>query len=213
METEEDHINAIDDGIELHTTNENNKEIECHASPLSIETNSQPISTCSTPTPTTPIPSPFAIDSVGSPVHLAKNVAINEQISLPKLRLNITLASDPALQPEAKDIKCIRANAADNYKNHPDTDDELHEIHSDEELAPAFKIQIITDDDERPPPEKIRRKDDQVQVTIPNKAPPLRSNVSEHSPRIPTFICAPCGIKFSSLSTLEAHQTYYCSHK
>lgn len=27
------------------------------------------------------------------------------------------------------------------------------------------------------------------------------------------FICPPCGIKFSSASTLEAHQTYYCSHR
>lgn len=27
------------------------------------------------------------------------------------------------------------------------------------------------------------------------------------------FVCPPCGIKFSSLSTLEAHQTYYCSHR
>lgn len=27
------------------------------------------------------------------------------------------------------------------------------------------------------------------------------------------FICLPCGIRFSSLSTLEAHQTYYCTHR
>lgn len=26
-------------------------------------------------------------------------------------------------------------------------------------------------------------------------------------------MCNPCGIRFSSLSTLEAHQTYYCSHR
>lgn len=26
-------------------------------------------------------------------------------------------------------------------------------------------------------------------------------------------MCAPCGIRFSSASTLEAHQTYYCSHR
>ncbi|XP_017778791.1 PREDICTED: zinc finger protein ush isoform X3 [Nicrophorus vespilloides] len=30
---------------------------------------------------------------------------------------------------------------------------------------------------------------------------------------IPIFFCQPCGIRFSSLSTLEAHQTYYCSHR
>jgi zinc finger protein ZFPM1 len=27
------------------------------------------------------------------------------------------------------------------------------------------------------------------------------------------FMCTPCGIRFSSHSTLEAHQTYYCSHR
>ncbi|XP_073986653.1 zinc finger protein ush isoform X3 [Rhodnius prolixus] len=29
----------------------------------------------------------------------------------------------------------------------------------------------------------------------------------------PVYVCTPCGIRFSSLSTLEAHQTYYCSHR
>jgi hypothetical protein len=32
-------------------------------------------------------------------------------------------------------------------------------------------------------------------------------------PPVPVFMCNPCGIRFSSLSTLEAHQTYYCSHR
>ncbi|CAG9825302.1 unnamed protein product [Phaedon cochleariae] len=32
-------------------------------------------------------------------------------------------------------------------------------------------------------------------------------------PAVPIFQCPPCGIRFSSLSTLEAHQTYYCSHR
>lgn len=27
------------------------------------------------------------------------------------------------------------------------------------------------------------------------------------------YVCQPCGIRFSSMSTLEAHQTYYCSHR
>lgn len=33
------------------------------------------------------------------------------------------------------------------------------------------------------------------------------------TPRITVYTCIPCGIKFSSASTLEAHQTYYCSHR
>ncbi|XP_076257012.1 zinc finger protein ush isoform X2 [Rhynchophorus ferrugineus] len=32
-------------------------------------------------------------------------------------------------------------------------------------------------------------------------------------PSVPVYQCSPCGIRFSSLSTLEAHQTYYCSHR
>lgn len=41
----------------------------------------------------------------------------------------------------------------------------------------------------------------------------LKSPIVDMSPRIPVFMCHPCGIRFSSLSTLEAHQTYYCSHR
>lgn len=29
----------------------------------------------------------------------------------------------------------------------------------------------------------------------------------------PGFVCAPCGIRYSSLSTLQAHQDHYCSHR
>ena len=38
-------------------------------------------------------------------------------------------------------------------------------------------------------------------------------DVSVCVPPVPVFMCNPCGIRFSSLSTLEAHQTYYCSHR
>lgn len=37
--------------------------------------------------------------------------------------------------------------------------------------------------------------------------------VEGRQPTVPVFQCPPCGIRFSSLSTLEAHQTYYCSHR
>ncbi|KAJ8876812.1 hypothetical protein PR048_021259 [Dryococelus australis] len=36
---------------------------------------------------------------------------------------------------------------------------------------------------------------------------------SLESRQAPVYMCTPCGIRFSSLSTLEAHQTYYCSHR
>lgn len=33
-------------------------------------------------------------------------------------------------------------------------------------------------------------------------------------PARPTaLVCPPCGIRFSSASTLEAHRTYYCAHR
>lgn len=64
------------------------------------------------------------------------NVDIKQEIILPKLRLNVMLASDPALQPEAKDLKVIRINesAVDNKSNHsgdrdPDDARQLNEMH------------------------------------------------------------------------------------
>lgn len=44
-----------------------------------------------------------------------------------------------------------------------------------------------------------------VPIELPAAVPP--------GPRIVVYTCVPCGIKFSSASTLEAHQTYYCSHR
>lgn len=44
---------------------------------------------------------------------------------------------------------------------------------------------------------------------VPGEARSETPDLARHQ----LFICPPCGIKFSSLSTLEAHQTYYCSHR
>lgn len=46
-----------------------------------------------------------------------------------------------------------------------------------------------------------------------NSVNQLLVNNLEMLPRPNVFMCTPCGIRFSSLSTLEAHQTYYCSHR
>jgi zinc finger protein ZFPM1 len=45
------------------------------------------------------------------------------------------------------------------------------------------------------------------------KTPQVLTTNLEMPPRLAMFICGPCGIRFSSASTLEAHQTYYCSHR
>lgn len=125
---------------------------------------------------------------------------------MPMLRLNTSLASDPALQPEARVISS-RAEAVDNYENNSDADD----VHMEEY---PISIKLLSEEDDDSPPEKIRRRDDHpasVGKTSP-RIPQLNSVISDMS-RHPAFICVPCGIKYSSKSTLEAHQTFYCTHK
>lgn len=190
------------------------------ASPLSLETSSH----SSTPvTSTTPIASPtLPIDikcekktiinttttTTATPIATELN-ELSTNSELPKLRLNITLASDPALQPEAKDIQSIRASTVENYETESNCDDEMRE---DSASSP-----ILVHDDNGPPPEKIRKRHDSTPFRASgNKfVVNLQSNVNPNDiiPRVPAFICAPCGIKFSSMSTLEAHQTFYCTHR
>lgn len=130
--------------------------------------------------------------------------------SIPKLRLNTSLASDPALQPEARDIQCIRrGEAIDSFDNHSDTDDiEVDEKHS-------LKIVTDDDDDDEPPSKKIRCTG-AISLAVDKNISPRISQINSvitDLTRHPPFMCLPCGIKFSSKSTLEAHQTYYCTHK
>lgn len=237
------------------------------ASPLSLETNSH----SSTPaTSTTPIASPTLPIDIKIETKTTDSTELNStNIELPKLRLNITLASDPALQPEAKgthfflmfpksghwwlfstpetvsglgsrmlaretvsvlrsmnqihvwyvaietnfqnlflDIQSIRANTVENYETESNCDDEMQ----DESVSPPILVQ----DENGPPPEKIRRRNDSTFRSSGNKfVVNLQPNVNPTDiiPRVPAFICAPCGIKFSSMSTLEAHQTFYCTHR
>lgn len=100
-------------------------------------------------------------------------VAAEQQplVVIPKLRLNIALASDPAANPDAKEIKAVMGDNID----------------KDEELE--------------------RRRPESILNVVPTESLVIQP------PRIPVYTCLPCGIKFSSASTLEAHQTYYCSHR
>lgn len=89
--------------------------------------------------------------------------------SPPRLRLNPTLATDPALAPQAAPLK--------------------HEPPS-----PS------------PPP--------------PPAAPQARDYLALTAAAFPGFLatppgymCKPCGIRYSSLSTLQAHQEHYCSNR
>lgn len=112
----------------------------------------------------------------------------------PKLRLNISLAADPACNPDAKDIKGIVAAEA-----------ESPPLPLLEKSRSSGGLTVT----------KLHRSDGQSINTInivpivalePVPTPPIQ-------PRIPIYTCVPCGINFSSASTLEAHQTYYCSHR
>lgn len=122
-------------------------------------------------------------NSQQSQVHIKHE--LEESSPLPKLRLNANLASDPALQPYAKDIKQPDTIRLDDELSLPLSD---HTLPSSGSFVSANFSELISRDTIRPKP-------------IPSPA-------AERS----RYTCDPCGIKFSSLSTLEAHQTYYCTH-
>ncbi|CAD6998995.1 unnamed protein product [Ceratitis capitata] len=116
---------------------------------------------------------------------------------LPKLRLNALLASDPALKPDAKDLKVLH-----------------EETQSKNRLAQL-----------PPPPALTKQEDIDAMMNAPvvgvvepvlktaAAAAQTTANPAEIAPRLKLFVCLPCGIHFSSPSTLEAHQLYYCSHR
>ncbi|XP_026738051.1 zinc finger protein ush-like isoform X1 [Trichoplusia ni] len=90
--------------------------------------------------------------------------------SPPRLRLNTSLATDPALAPQATSLK--------------------HEPPS-----PS------------PPPPPAPQARDYLALTaaaFPGLFPASTA---------PSYVCKPCGIRYSSLSTLQAHQEHYCSNR
>jgi zinc finger protein ZFPM1 len=123
--------------------------------------------------------------------------------AMPTLRLNIALASDPASNPEAKELRKIKT------EDNKFEDDEVMSNHEDaENMLDAVNLN------------KAALKAQQSQLLAAPKSKENINNVNqllvknlEMLPRPNVFMCTPCGIRFSSLSTLEAHQTYYCSHR
>ncbi|XP_050685402.1 zinc finger protein ush isoform X2 [Leptidea sinapis] len=90
--------------------------------------------------------------------------------SPPRLRLNTSLATDPALAPQATLLKR-------------------------ESPSPS------------PPPPATQQPKDFIPITV-NNFPALFPTVAP-----PGYTCTPCGIRYSSLSTLQAHQQHYCSKR
>lgn len=130
----------------------------------------------------------ITISTESEPFKVFIKEEVPDVITIPKLRLNTALASDPALQPDAKTIREICA--------------------SDDKFSTDDNELLINDSDI----EVKRRKERQNSVIT---VPVIRTSPTnqELPPRVQVFKCGPCGIRFSSLSTLEAHQTYYCSHR
>ncbi|RVE50328.1 hypothetical protein evm_004994 [Chilo suppressalis] len=91
------------------------------------------------------------------------------EASPPRLRLNTSLATDPALAPSAAPLK-----------------------HEPPSPSPP------------PPPVPQTRDFLALSATFPALFPAATA---------PGYICKPCGIRYSSLSTLQAHQEHYCSNR
>lgn len=188
-------------------------------SPYSTGTNhSQALSNCSTPAPPImPNISPSASsasttrDNSISPNNLGGGGSSNSSAAietLPKLRLNTILAADPALQPEAKDIKRIRSSTADKYSNQISYDEDGDDDVQMDDMPIRILIGSPNGGGRSTSATGHSHRDDRHDAVAAAAAA-----VDALPPRMPAFMCTPCGIKFSSLSTLEAHQTYYCSHK
>lgn len=119
----------------------------------------------------------------------SKTTAIKtETDSPPRIRLKANLATDPALQTHHISLASLKTE----IETSQSPSEYLAALPSAIQSALASRGLFIPNlVDVRP-------------VDIPDVA---------RQPSVPLFICPPCGIRFSSLSTLEAHQTYYCSHR
>ncbi|XP_012230417.1 zinc finger protein ush isoform X2 [Linepithema humile] len=102
----------------------------------------------------------------------------------PRLRLNASLATDPALRPAAVAALTVKPDNTSPLTPTPPLPAGLQNAIASGRLfvLPTDGKETITVEPARPPP--------------------------------PTaLICLPCGIKFSSASTLDAHRTFYCAHR
>ncbi|KAF2880759.1 hypothetical protein ILUMI_25410 [Ignelater luminosus] len=124
-----------------------------------------------------------------------KKVIATDEVTTPRLRLKASLATDPALQPQATAVTSVKRDP-DAAVSPPNTAEYLAS------LPPALQTVLASSRFFLPP--HINLSESAIR--------PEPAEVPRQS-SAPIFMCAPCSIKFSSLSTLEAHQTYYCSHR
>lgn len=107
----------------------------------------------------------------------------------PRIRLKASLATDPALQPLAIPIGSVKIETEPN-------------IPANEYISSLPQaLQTVLARGLFP------------SNTLPISDTSPRSEVEIRQTNVSIFLCHPCGIRFSSLSTLEAHKTFYCSHR
>ncbi|XP_076648550.1 zinc finger protein ush isoform X2 [Halictus rubicundus] len=99
----------------------------------------------------------------------------------PRLRLNASLATDPALRPAAVAALTVKPENTSPPNPVPPLPAGLQNA-----IASGRLFVLPTDGKET--------------ITVEPARPTL-------------LICPPCGIRFSSASTLEAHSTFYCAHR
>lgn len=106
--------------------------------------------------------------------------------SMPRLRLNTSLATDPALRPATVAALTIKQDGG--------SDPEARTDPTPPPLPPGLQNAIAAGR------LFVLPTDGKESITVePSRPMPL--------------ICPPCGIRFSSASTLEAHRTFYCAHR
>ncbi|CAG9769097.1 unnamed protein product [Ceutorhynchus assimilis] len=122
----------------------------------------------------------------------------------PKIRLKAALATDPALNMMAT-IKTEMMEPSPEYLA---------------SLSPAIQTALASRGLLFPAglnlSEAVAALAAVQRVSTEARAAPVESASTSESTRttsVPIYQCVPCSIRFSSLSTLEAHQTYYCSHR
>ncbi|KAJ8953172.1 hypothetical protein NQ314_007396, partial [Rhamnusium bicolor] len=110
----------------------------------------------------------------------------------PRIRLKANLATDPALHPQLISVT--------NLKTELETSQSPSEYLA--ALPPAIQTALASRGFFLP-----------SLIPVPDATTRQTDSAEPRQPTVPIFQCQPCGIRFSSLSTLEAHQTYYCSHR
>lgn len=121
----------------------------------------------------------------------AKTKSETEEFT-PRIRLKPNLATDPALHPQTISVAHIKTELENNTSPAAEYLSSLPAALQSALASRAFYLPLNLGDAST----NSNRNDD-----------------VSRQPAVPLFFCPPCGIRFSSLSTLEAHQTYYCSHR